>query len=149
MLRTTFLEHSTHILVQALVLSRLDYCNALLAGLPACTVKPLQLIQNAAVRVVFNEPMRVHVTPLFISLHWLPIAARIKFKVRMFAYRTTTGSAPLYLHSLLQTYAPSRSFLRSASEWRLVVPSQRGTKSLSRTFSWSVPCWWNDLPCSI
>ncbi|XP_067235936.1 uncharacterized protein [Chanodichthys erythropterus] len=141
-------EHSTQILVQALVISRLDYCNALLAGLPACTVKPLQLIQNAAARLVFNEPKRAHVTPLFISLHWLPVAARIQFKALMFAYRTTAGSAPLYLNSLLQTYAPSRN-LHSASEQRLVVPSQRGTKSLSRTFSWSVPGWWNDLPRSI
>ncbi len=136
------------LLVQALVLSRLDYCNALLAGLPACTIKPLQLIQNAAARVVFNEPKKAHVTPLFIRLHWLPIAARIKFKVLMFAYKTTTGTAPIYVNLLVQTYAPSRS-LRSASERRLVVPSQRGTKSLSRTFSWTVPSWWNDLPISI
>jgi len=41
-------EHATQLLVQALVLSRLDYCNALLAGLLACSVKPLQLIQNVA-----------------------------------------------------------------------------------------------------
>ncbi len=74
-------EQAAQLLVQALVLSRLDYCNALLAGLPACTIKPLQLIQNAAARVVFNEPKKAHVTPLFIRLHWLPIAARIKFKV--------------------------------------------------------------------
>ncbi len=138
----------SELLVQALVLSRLDYCNALLAGLPACTIKPLQLIQNAAARVVFNEPKKAHVTPLFIRLHWLPIAARIKFKVLMFAYKTTTGTAPIYLNLLVQTYAPSRS-LRSASERRLVVPSQRGTKSLSRTFSWTVHSWWNDLPISI
>ncbi len=141
-------EQAAQLLVQALVLSRLDYCNALLAGLPACTIKPLQLIQNAAARVVFNEPKKAHVTPLFIRLHWLPIAARIKFKVLMFAYKTTTGTAPIYLNSLVQTYAPSRS-LRSASERCLVVPSQRGTKSLSRTFSWTVPSWWNDLPISI
>ncbi len=114
----------------------------------ACTIKPLQLIQNAAARVVFNEPKKAHVTPLFIRLHWLPIAARIKFKVLMFAYKTTTGTAPIYLNLLVQTYAPSRS-LPSASERRLVVPSQRGTKSLSRTFSWTVPSWWNDLPISI
>ncbi len=48
-------EHATQILVQALVLSRLDYCNALLAGLPASSVKPLQLIQNAAAKKVFKR----------------------------------------------------------------------------------------------
>ncbi len=86
-----------------------------------------------------------HVTPLFVSLHWLPVAARIKFKTLMVAYRTTTGSAPTYFHSLMTMYTPSRS-LRSASERRLVVPSQRGSKSLSRTFSFTVPGRWNDLP---
>ncbi len=141
-------EHATQLLVQALVLSRLDYCNALLAGLPASSIKPLQLIQNAAARLIFNELKRTHITPLFISLHWLPIAARIKFKPLMFAYRTTSGSAPLYLNSLLQTYITSRS-LRSASERHIIVPSERGTKSLSLTFSLTVPIWWNDLPNSI
>ncbi len=90
----------------------------------------------------------MHVTPLFINLHWLPIAARIKFKALMFAYKTTSGSAPLYLNSVLQTYVPSRSLL-SASERHIIVPSQRGTKSLSQTFSLTVPNWWNDLPNSI
>ncbi len=51
-------EHATQLLVQALVLSRLDYCNALLAGLPAGSIKPLQLIQNAAARLIFNEPKK-------------------------------------------------------------------------------------------
>ncbi len=74
-------EHATQLLVQALVLSRLDYCNALSSGLPASFIKPLQLIQNTAARLIFNEPKRTHVTPLFINLHWLPIAAQcIKFK---------------------------------------------------------------------
>ncbi len=60
---------------------------------------------------------------------------------------TTTGSAPSYFHSLMTIYIPSRS-LRSASERHLVVPSQRGSKSLSRTFSFTVPGWWNDPPPS-
>ncbi len=104
-----------------------------LAGLPASSIKPLQLIQNAAARLIFNEPKRTHVTPLFINLHWLPIAARIKFKALMFAYRTTSGSAPLYLNSLLQTYMPSRS-LRSASEQRITVPSQEAQNPFHRLF---------------
>ncbi len=94
-------EHATQLLVQALVLSRLDYCNSLLAGLPASSIKPLQLIQNAAARLIFNEPKRTHITHLFINLYWLSIAARIKFKALMFAYRPTSDSAPLYLNSLL------------------------------------------------
>ncbi len=106
------------------------------------------MIQNAAARLLFNEPKRAHVTPLFVSLHWLPVAARIQFKTLMLAYRTTTGSAPTYFHSLLRIYIPSRS-LRSASERRLVVPSQRDSKSLSRTFSFTVPGRWNDLPIPI
>ncbi len=55
-------EHASQLLVQALVLSRLDYCNALLADLPGSFIKPLQLIQNSAARLIFNEPKRMHVT---------------------------------------------------------------------------------------
>ncbi len=55
-IRPFLTEHATQLLVQALVISRLDYCNALLAGLPSNTIKPLQMIQNAAARLVFNEP---------------------------------------------------------------------------------------------
>ncbi len=119
-------EHAAQLLIQALVISRLDYCNALLAGLPSSTIKPLQMIQNAAARLFFNKPKRAHVIPLFISLHWLPVAAGIKFKTLMLAYRTATGSAPAYFHSLLRIYIPSRS-LRSPSERCLVVLSQRGS----------------------
>ncbi len=147
-IRPFLTQHAAQLLVQALVISRLDYCNALLAGLPSCTIKPLQMILKAAARLVFSEPKRAHVTPLYVSLHWLLVAARIKFKTLMLAYRTTTGSAPSYFHSFMTIYIPSRS-LRSARERRLVVPSQRGTKSLSRTFSFTILGWWNELPTPI
>ncbi len=124
---------------------RLLFCpdlTALLAGLPVSSIKPLQLIQNTAERLIFNEPKRTHVTSLFINLHWLAIAAQcIKFKALMFSYRSTSVSAPLYLNSLLQTCVPSRS-LRSASERHITVPSQRDTTSLSLTFTLTVPIWW-------
>ncbi len=119
-IRPFLTEHAAQLLVQALVISRLDYCNALLAGLPSNTIKPLQMIQNAAARLVFNEPKRAHVTPLFISLHWLPVAARIQFKTLMLAYRTTTGSAPTYCHYTITNLHPlqkSWDLLVSDASW--------------------------------
>ncbi len=147
-IRPFLTEHAAQLLVQALVVSRLDYCNALLAGLPSNTIKPLQMIQNAVAQLVFNEPkepmLHLSSSPCT-GYQW---AARIKFKTLMLAYRTITGSAPSYFHSLLRIYIPSRS-LRSASERRLVVPSQRGSNSLSRTFLFTFPGWWNNLPTPI
>ncbi|KAI4889007.1 hypothetical protein NFI96_006596, partial [Prochilodus magdalenae] len=69
-------QEATQLLVQSLVISRLDYCNLLLAGLPLRAIRPLQLVQNAAARLIFNLPKFTHVTPLLRSLHWLPVAAR-------------------------------------------------------------------------
>ncbi|KAK3545874.1 hypothetical protein QTP70_016449 [Hemibagrus guttatus] len=47
---------ATQVLVQSLVISRLDYCNSLLAGLPLNAIRPLQMIQNAAARLVSTCP---------------------------------------------------------------------------------------------
>ncbi|XP_075340347.1 uncharacterized protein LOC142399254 [Odontesthes bonariensis] len=77
-IRPYLTQHTTQLLVQAMLISRLDYCNALLTALPACAVKPLQMVQNAEAPLVFGQPKRSHVTPLFVELHWLPLAARIK-----------------------------------------------------------------------
>uniref|UniRef100_A0A8C1VE95 Rap1 GTPase-activating protein 2-like n=1 Tax=Cyprinus carpio TaxID=7962 RepID=A0A8C1VE95_CYPCA len=60
-IRPFLTEHAAKLLVQALVISRLDYCNAVLAGLTSSTIKPLQMIQNAAARLVFSEPKRAHI----------------------------------------------------------------------------------------
>ena len=51
---------------------------------------------------MFNQPKREHVTPLLIELHWLPVAAHIKFKSLMIAYRVIAGSAPTYLNALVR-----------------------------------------------
>ena len=61
----------------------IDYCNAILAGVPQSTLKPLQRVQNAAARLVHQLNVRDHVTPSLIALHWLPIRCRIDYKLCM------------------------------------------------------------------
>ncbi|XP_064198071.1 uncharacterized protein LOC135258535 [Anguilla rostrata] len=127
---------------------RLDYCNSLLAGLPASATRPLQLIQNAAARLVFNLPRHSHVTPLLTTLHWLPVIARIKFKTLVLAYQAVKGSAPAYLQKIFKPYMPARS-LRSATSGRLAPPPLRTCTSRTRLLSVLAPRWWNDLPVEV
>jgi len=79
-------------LVSAFVLSRLDYCNALLAELPASTLAPLQRVMNAAARLVCDLSSRDHVTPALQSLHWLPIKQRIQFKLCLLVHLAINGN---------------------------------------------------------
>jgi len=46
------------------VISRLDYCNAVLTGLPKCPLRPLQLVLSMAVRLIYEAKRSCHVTPL-------------------------------------------------------------------------------------
>ena len=65
-------------LVTALVLSRLDYCNAVLAGLPASTLALFQRVLHAAARTVRDLKPRDRVTPALLQSRWLPVAERIQ-----------------------------------------------------------------------
>ncbi|KAK3521080.1 hypothetical protein QTP86_006328 [Hemibagrus guttatus] len=125
---------ATQVLVQSLVISRLDYCNSLLAGLHLNAIRPLQMIQNAAARLVFNLPKFSHTTPLLRSLHWLPVAARIRFKTLMLAYKAKNGPAPSYLKALVTPRTAPRS-LRSTSTARLAPPSLREKGEVHSTTS--------------
>jgi len=56
--------------VLAFITSWLDYCNSILAGVPQNTLEPLQRVQNAAVRLIFELGLHEHVTPRLLQLHW-------------------------------------------------------------------------------
>ena len=61
-------------LVSSFILSRLDYCNSLLAGHPENNwLDHLQRVQNNAAHLVLGRQGRDHAMPLLRSLHWFPV----------------------------------------------------------------------------
>ena len=83
-------------LVVSRVLSRLDYGNATLAGLPGNQLDRLQSVMNTAARLVCSARKYEHITPLLRDLHWLPVRERTEFKLAVLVFRCLHGTAPLY-----------------------------------------------------
>lgn len=137
-------------LVSALVLSRLDYCNAVLAGLPATTLAPLQRVLHAAARLVLRLKPRDHVTAALRDLHWLPIAQRIEYKLCLLVHKVSIGHAPQYLMDMLTAAAdvPSKAALRVSRSGDYVVPRTR-LRFGDRAFSVAAPRAWNRLPAEL
>ena len=104
-------------LVSALVLSRLDYGSATLAGLPTYLLNRLQSVLNAAAWLVHSARKHDHVTPLLRELHWLRMRQRIDYKLAVLIFHCLYGQAPPYLTEGLQRVAnvDARRHLRSAS----------------------------------
>ena len=88
--------------VNALVTSRLDYCNSLLHNIPLSQTTRLQRVQNNAARLITRTNKHDHITPVLKELHWLPVESRIAFKMLVLTFKCMNGLAPSYLAELVQ-----------------------------------------------
>ena len=140
-------------LVVALVLSRLDYGNATLAGLPASLLNRLQSVINAAARSIAGLRRSEHITDALASFHWLRAPERIKFKLAVIVYRALHGTAPQYLTDKLQYVADlssrRRGRLRSSPSNLLDVRPSRLVTVGDRSFATAGPRLWNSLPVDV
>ena len=147
-LRLSLSESVAETLIHSFISSRLDYCNAILFGLPDTTLDRLQYVQNSAARVLTRTRRWEHITPTLKRLHWLPVNFRISYKLLLLTYKALHNQAPQYLTDLLDDYTPARN-LRSADLELLAVPTSNRRKLGDRAFSVSAPTLWNSLPLAI
>ena len=113
--------HAASMLVSSLVMSRIDYCNCILAGLPAHSIARLQSVLNADARVIHQ---RRKFDVLRDDLHWLPVAQRIKFKLCLTVFKALHNLTPTYISHMCvaPTSARSGRRLRSADDDKRDVP---------------------------
>ena len=134
-------------LIHAFISSRLDYCNALFTGLTKQVLHKLQLVQNAAARILTRTKKFEHITPVLSALHWLPVKQRVDFKVLLIVFKSIKGLAPSYVSDMLKPYEPTRT-LRS-SDKGLLTAHPINFKSGSGAFSHYGPTLWNSIPADL
>jgi len=99
--RRALTRRSAVTVMNSLTVTRLDYCNSLLAGCNKQLINKLQSVLNCAVRVIFGGNCRDHITPLLLNnLHWLRVRERITFKLCLLVYKVMNGPAQSFIKEL-------------------------------------------------
>ena len=151
-----FLSIDTSVVIgNALVSSRLDYCNSRFRSLSSRNATRLQYVQIALALFVTGASKYIHITSTLRTLHWLPIRQRIIFKTLVLVYKYLTTGQPKY-------FAPYRFLYKSAMNTRrsnpqnllLQVPHycasiHKSKVHFNNSFSYDAPKLWNDLPHDI
>jgi hypothetical protein len=132
-------EDQMQTIVQSLVISSLDYCNAIYYGANKSVLKQLQSLQNRACRIIKGLKRREEVDHHLKELHWLKVQERIEFKIILLTFKSLHGLAPSYLSGLIKYNSGG------GRDVSLFCP----TDNSPRAFSMAAPRLWNDLPLEI
>src|SRR5207245_4447669 len=149
-IRASLDTNSAVLLANALLSSKLDYCNSLFYNLPAKSLNRLQLVQNALARVVVPSVRRNHhISPTLRQLHWLPIPKRITFKIAFITCKTLHHKQPSYLTELLTLRHDTSHNTRSSDSPNFLSVSKINSERGRRSFLYAAPTIWNSLPDSL
>ena len=136
-------QDNAETLVHAFISSKLDFCNALLYGLPQLVIDMLQYVQNCAAWLVTRTRSLEHITAVLHRLHWLPVRKQITYKILLLIYKALNSMAPKYIADL-QPYTLMRQ-LRSSSKNLLVTPKSNLKFYKEGSFQVAAPRLWNSL----
>jgi len=89
-----YVARSLATLITAFILSKVDYCNVMLSGLPKRDLERVQSVINAAAHLTTGVRKYDHVMPLLKDLHWLRVPERITYKLCVLVHNCLHGTAP-------------------------------------------------------
>ena len=142
-------QETTKILVQALILSKLDYCNSLLLGTPKYNIAKLQRIQNMSCRMIYQLPKYSTINTYLAKLHWLKMQEQITYKVATIMYKCINNITLAYLLEMVISQLPHTRSLRSTNRGLLYTTISRTEFVHSGSFKSMGPCICNTLPENI
>ena len=126
----------------ALVSTRLDYCNSLFRSLSSFHIRKLQCIQNTLGRTVTNCDRYSRASPILKKLYWLPV------EFRFFTVVTPTISALICLF-VVESMAQDATPPQIRGSWRFLNSTLLYTNKknhFGHRFAFDAPTLWNDLP---
>ena len=148
-----FLTHDASVLVaNALVSSRLDYCNSLFRSLSKFNLRNVQCIQNSAARIISNTSRYTSITPVLKKLHWFPVEHRSVFKIATLVYKFLHTGFTKYFAPYISSYSSSYSTRCNQSGGNfLVIPKfqpsvHKSVKQFGCSFAFDATTVWNALP---
>ena len=119
--RGPLLDLNTSVLLaNALVSSRLDYCNSQFLSLTEFELRTLQLVQNSLCRVVTHSSKFSDITLQLKKLLWLPVRYRVQFKIGLIKCKILNQGQPVYLRELVHPYTSSRDTRQSTSKFKFL-----------------------------
>ena len=138
-------EDDCKTLVHGLVISHLDYSNALFIGLPDCSLNKLQ-VQNIAAKHILDRSKMDSPNETMYHLHWFPVWQRIHHKIATLTFKCLIGEALQSLRYMTVLHHQNRPGVCSDDRYKRL----QECRTLRKTFTdWSfkiaAPRLWNRL----
>ena len=139
-------DASAKTLVHAFITCRIDNLNSLLVGTPKYAKHKLQMVLNNAARLITKTD---HITSTLVELHWLPVNARIDYKILLFTYKALNDLGPAYISNMLHFKQHKRDTRSSSDVLLLDPPTTNFITWGDRAFAFNAVKQWNILPLEL
>jgi hypothetical protein len=125
-----------------------SYCCSVWDNCNKTYAEKLQKLQNRAARVLTFSSYDTNADLLFEKLNWKTLSFQCKVRKAVMAYKSFSGLAPKYMHSMFTDRESVTSIQLRDTENKLAVPMPR-TNYLKNSFGYSSAALWNSLPIGL